>query len=92
MASKRAGGITSAPSLRKVQALTLSPSRRSAVNQRMVASEPVTDRFGPRSTPISTALRTWSGTRASSTTRLATRAVSERTESTGGFPNRLSSD
>ncbi len=28
----------------------------------MVASEPVTDRFGPRSTPISTAARTWSGT------------------------------
>ena len=47
--------MTSAPSLRKRQALTL-PSRRRAVSQRMVASEPVTDRFGPRSTPISRAL------------------------------------
>ena len=58
LASSRAGGITSIPSLRNCQAVTLCPSRRRAVSHRMVASEPVTDRFGPRSTPISTALRT----------------------------------
>ncbi len=47
-----AGGITNMPSRRKRSAPTCSPSRRSATSHRIVASEPVTDRFGPRSTPI----------------------------------------
>ncbi len=37
--------------LRNGQAPTSIFSRRSATSQRMVASDPVTDRFGPRSTP-----------------------------------------
>ena len=45
------------PTLRKSQKLTSSFSLRSASSQRMVASEPVIERLGPRSTPISTALR-----------------------------------
>jgi len=40
-----------------VLTLTVWPSRRGAVSHRMVASEPVNDRFGPRSTPIRTARR-----------------------------------
>ena len=49
--------MTMIPSFRNVQALTRKPSRRSAVSHRMVASEPVTDKFGPRSTPIRIAAR-----------------------------------
>jgi Na+/H+ antiporter NhaD/arsenite permease-like protein len=45
-----------APTLRKSQPLTLRFSLRSAISQRMVAREPVMERFGPRSTPINTAL------------------------------------
>ena len=55
MASSSAGGMITRPSLRNVHAPTACPSRRSAVSHRMVASEPVTDRFGPRSMPTSTA-------------------------------------
>ncbi len=44
----KAGGT--APSLRNCQAPTCCASRRSAMSQRMVASEPVTERLGPRST------------------------------------------
>ena len=60
--SSSAGGITARPSLRNREAPTCSPSRRSAISQRMVASEPVTDRLGPRSTPIRIAPVTWVGT------------------------------
>jgi hypothetical protein len=60
-ASRSAGGRTSTPSLRKLQAPTSSPSRLRAVSHRMVASEPVTERFGPRSTPTRIALVTRSG-------------------------------
>src|SRR5206468_4022584 len=49
-------GIATAPILRKSQKLTSSFSLRSAIYQRIVANEPVTERFGPRSTPINTAL------------------------------------
>jgi hypothetical protein len=56
-----AGGRTSTPSLRKLQAPTSSPSRLRAVSHRMVASEPVTERFGPTSTPTRIALVTRSG-------------------------------
>src|SRR5579859_46886 len=55
MARRSAGGITIAPMRKNALALMAMPSRRNAVSQRMVASEPVTERFGPRSTPISTA-------------------------------------
>jgi hypothetical protein len=51
-ASSKAGGMTTIPSFRNCQAATRSPSRRKAISQRIVASEPVTERFGPRSTPI----------------------------------------
>src|SRR5262249_16226672 len=44
------------PTLKKLQALTSSFSRRRAMSHRIVAREPVTDRFGPRSIPISIAL------------------------------------
>ena len=47
------------PHLRKVQPATFSPSRRRAISQSTVASDPVTERFGPRSTPMRTASRTW---------------------------------
>src|SRR5258708_21038719 len=50
-----AGGITRQPSPKNFQALTVCPSRRSATNHKMVAREPVTDRLGPRSTPIRSA-------------------------------------
>ena len=53
--ASRAGGITRQPSARKRQALTVWPSRRKATSHRIVASDPVTDRLGPRSTPMSTA-------------------------------------
>ena len=44
-ASSNAGGMMTAPSFRKRQALTSCPSRRKAVSHRMVASEPVTDKI-----------------------------------------------
>lgn len=47
------GGMTNMPIRRTFHVPTSSPSRRRTINQRMVASEPVTDKFGPRSTPIS---------------------------------------
>src|SRR5437763_2204564 len=52
-----AGGITTAPNRRNLQNPTRSPSRRIATNQRMVANDPVTERFGPRSIPMSTESR-----------------------------------
>jgi hypothetical protein len=51
----RAMGIATTPILRKRQKLTSSFSLRRARSQRIVASEPVTERFGPRLTPIRTA-------------------------------------
>jgi hypothetical protein len=60
-AETNAGSVTTTPSLRKTQAVTWMPSRRRAVNQRMVAREPVTEKFGPRSTPTRTALATGVG-------------------------------
>jgi hypothetical protein len=45
-----AGRMTNMPIRRNFHVPTSSPSRRRTINQRMVASEPVTDRFGPRST------------------------------------------
>lgn len=53
-ANANAGGITTKPMFKYFQALKSKPSRRNADSHRMVASEPVTDRLGPRSTPIST--------------------------------------
>ncbi len=47
MASASAGGITSTPHFRNLQNPTSWPSRRIAMSQRMVANEPVTERFGP---------------------------------------------
>ena len=44
-----------APTFRKSQKLTSRFSLRKAINQRMVASDPVIERFGPRSTPMRTA-------------------------------------
>jgi hypothetical protein len=44
-ANTSAGGMTSTPSLRKLQAPTSKPSRLSPLSHRMVASEPVTERF-----------------------------------------------
>src|SRR5450432_4159040 len=62
IARMSAGGITTMPSLRNCQALTTTPSRRSATNHKIVAREPVTERLGPRSTPIRMALETAGGT------------------------------
>jgi hypothetical protein len=53
-----AGGMTTMPSFRNCHAVTASPSRLRAVNQRIVASDPVTERLGPRSTPINIPLVT----------------------------------
>ena len=47
-ASSKATGITTTPSRRNCQADTSTPSRRMAVSQRIVASEPVTDRLGTK--------------------------------------------
>ena len=55
IASRSAGGIITMPSFRNDPTPTVWPSRRSAMSHRMVASEPVTDRLGPRLTPIRTA-------------------------------------
>ncbi|PAV70682.1 hypothetical protein WR25_15310 [Diploscapter pachys] len=54
-AATSAGGITSTPRRKKLNAPTCSPSRRIATSHSSVAREPVIDRFGPRSTPISKA-------------------------------------
>jgi hypothetical protein len=51
-----AGGITIIPKRRNVHAFTSIPSLRRATSQSVVAREPVTDKFGPRSTPTSIAL------------------------------------
>jgi hypothetical protein len=53
--------MTMKPIRRKRQVLTSSLSRRGAASHSLVASDPVTDRFGPRSTPISTAPTTSGG-------------------------------
>src|ERR1700681_1002587 len=50
--SNSAGGMTTSPNLRNRPAPTVPPPRRRAISHRMVAREPVTDRLGPRSTPI----------------------------------------
>src|SRR5664279_4642193 len=68
-----AAGIATAPVFRKVQPLTFSPCLRSATSHRMVASDPVTDRFGPRSMPMATALWTTGSTPAPMTTEPAIR-------------------
>ena len=57
VASSRAGVIARMPDFRKVQPAKFSPSRRSAISHNTVASDPVTERLGPRSTPTRTALR-----------------------------------
>lgn len=53
--------MTAVPTLKNYIKLTCSLSRRIAMSQRMVANDPVIDRFGPRSTPISRAPVTLSG-------------------------------
>src|SRR5436190_1344497 len=58
----RAGGVIKSPSRTNVNIVTSCRSRLSVTSQRMVASDPATDKFGPRSTPISTALETCAGT------------------------------
>src|SRR5437899_9327825 len=58
----RAGGMTRSPSRRNFNIVTSCRSRLSVTSQRMVASEPAIDKFGPRSTPISTAPVTCAGT------------------------------
>src|SRR5450631_262189 len=45
----RATGITTIPTLKNCHAEISSFSRRRAINHRIVASDPVTDKFGPRS-------------------------------------------
>src|SRR5258708_34051310 len=62
--SNSAGGMTRRPSLRNRRDEIYSPSRRTAISHRMVASEPVTERLGPRSTPTRIAPATCPGTRA----------------------------
>src|ERR1700722_10659102 len=57
VASNKAGGMTSIPAFRNAQPVIFSPSRRSTISQRTVANDPVTDKLGPRSTPIRTASR-----------------------------------
>src|SRR6267378_1753632 len=57
-----AGGMTRRPYLRNRRGAIFTPSRRNAISHRMVASEPVTERLGPRSTPISIAPATCGGT------------------------------
>src|SRR5665213_2342925 len=69
------GGITTMPSFGNCHAVTATPSRRSAISQRIVASEPVTERLGPRSTPINSPLVTCTGTSALWLTVAATRLV-----------------
>ncbi len=47
--------MTNAPMRRKRHPLTFRPALRTRISQRMLASDPVTERFGPRSTPSNTA-------------------------------------
>ena len=54
----RANGIAMMPILKNSQAVISTFSRRRAMSQRIVASEPVTERLGPRSTPIKIACAT----------------------------------
>jgi len=44
--------MTIAPNFKKRPMPTLTLPRRNALSQRIVASDPVTDKIGPRSTPI----------------------------------------
>src|SRR6266852_507414 len=53
-----ATGMAMRPILKNSQAVITTFSRRRAMSQRIVASEPVTERLGPRSTPISIACAT----------------------------------
>src|ERR1700737_4919936 len=74
-ATTNAGGMTAIPSFRNCHAVTASPSRLRAISHRIVASEPVTDRLGPRSTPINIPLVTCRGTSALWLTVAATKPV-----------------
>src|SRR5580698_7692317 len=58
----RAMGAATTPILKNDHALTDCFSRRRTISQRIVASDPVTERLGPRSTPMSSAFRNVSGT------------------------------
>src|SRR5215472_12407197 len=58
LASRRAKDVTIRPTFKKVQALTCRFSRRRAMSQRIVANDPVTERLGPRSIPMSIAFAT----------------------------------
>ena len=49
-AASRANGMATAPTLKKSQKLTLSFSLRKAISHKIVASDPVIERFGPKST------------------------------------------
>lgn len=51
-APAKANGIAIIPIRRNSHAVICTFSRRNAISQRIVASDPVTDRFGPKSTPI----------------------------------------
>src|SRR3981081_859388 len=74
-ATTNAGGMTKIPSFRNCHAVTASPSRLRAISHRRVASEPVTERLGPRSTPINIPLVTCRGASALWLTVAATRPV-----------------
>src|SRR5882757_7980730 len=74
-ATTNAGGMTTIPSFRNCHAVTASPSRLKAISHRIVASEPVTERLGPRSTPINIPLVTCRGTLALWLTVAATKPV-----------------
>src|SRR5258706_5613140 len=74
-ATTNAGGMTTIPSFRNCHAVTASPSRLRAISHRIVASEPVTERLGPRSTPINIPLVTCRGTSALWLTVAATKPV-----------------
>src|SRR5215467_14377142 len=54
-AANKATGIVIMPTRKKSQKLTSIFSRRSAISQRIVANDPVIERFGPKSTPMRTA-------------------------------------
>src|ERR1700693_1341223 len=56
--ANKAIGIATAPILKKSQKFTSIFCLRKAMSHRIVASEPVIERLGPRSTPIRTALAT----------------------------------
>ncbi len=61
VATNKAGAITTNPTFKNRQPLISSPSRRNAISHNTVAKDPVTERFGPKSTPISTASRMCAG-------------------------------